>query len=169
MQCLMLNLNSKFYETVQDASKPKGEPTATALAKHIMFVKKALLLPGLLLVVGYDCFAHMVEHNPLEAFQKSQWLNHVDYSPYNISLDVSRSRLPAEGGWVEVTWSNVPYPGSDDLLALFVPAEANPRETSFAKYQWAIASPDHLPHGKGTLRWSKHLTRSSGMTHACAA
>ena len=91
-------------------------------------------------------------HNPLEAFQLNQWGADLSSSPYNITLTVSPTRLPAEGGWVDVSWENVPYPGSDDLVALYVPADAAPRETLFAKYQWAIASPEHLSHGKGTLR-----------------
>ena len=95
-------------------------------------------------------------HNPLEAFQNAVWENKSEnvVSAYNISFTVNQTHLPSEGGWVEVTWSNVPYPGSDDLVALFVPADANPRETSFAKYQWAIASQDHLVHGSGSLRWA---------------
>ncbi|KAK9852839.1 hypothetical protein WJX84_003627 [Apatococcus fuscideae] len=93
------------------------------------------------------------QHNPLEAFKNSVWEKNAGFSAYNISISVSRTQLPAEGGWVDVSWSNVPYPGSDDLIALYVPADANPRETSFAKYQWAIASQKHLAHGSGSLRF----------------
>ena len=109
------------------------------------------------------------QHNPLEYFQNSVRRTNVQVNPHNISFTVNQTQLPAEGGWVEVTWSNVPYPGSDDLIALYVPADANPRETSFAKYQWAIASQDHLAHGTGSLRciiMANHRVICSVTSHA---
>ncbi len=116
-----------------------------------MFWHAIFVLAGLL-TVGVGAQPEPEQHNPLEAFQNSQWSSDLSYSAYNISLKVSSTSLPAEGGWVDVTWDNVPYPGSDDLIALYIPADADPRKTTFAKYQWAIASPEHLPHGKGRLR-----------------
>ena len=112
----------------------------------LRLLNAALIALQIARIFGYEL------HNPLETFQTGGWSSEMDASAYNISLEVSKTHLSAKGGWLDVTWSNVPYPGSDDLVALYVPADAQPQETGFAKYQWAIASPDHLLHGKGSLR-----------------
>ena len=52
--------------------------------------------------------------------------------------------------FVQVSWSGVPNPTVADVIALYVPSNANITDLVPAKYQWANQSPGYLS-GSGSL------------------
>ena len=69
-----------------------------------------------------------------------------------VRLSVDATRLERSGDWVTVSWSAVPAPTYTDLLAVFVPADADPRLVAPVKFTAASRSPTHMSAGAGSLR-----------------
>lgn len=65
-------------------------------------------------------------------------------TPSTASGDGSNSRLHCN-----VSWSGVLYPDESDLVALYVPASADPRGTVPVQYTQAASSPQYLTSGAG--------------------
>ena len=59
-----------------------------------------------------------------------------------------------DGGAVTVSWSGVLFPRPDDLVALYVPADADPRLRVPVQYvnATAAASGTHLQSGEGSVK-----------------
>lgn len=115
----------------------------------------ALLLVSAKHVNGYPVEKKFPQetHNPLQ-----QWAAEAAseaHSPANgISLQINTTVLKSSGDWVEVKWSGVPYPSYDDLIAVYVPANASITATAPAKFKFvARADPGHMQEGAGSTRF----------------
>lgn len=51
---------------------------------------------------------------------------------------------------LNVSWSNVPFPSFDDVIALYA-ADASYHTTAPIKYKWAAASHTHMATGRGSV------------------
>lgn len=69
----------------------------------------------------------------------------------NVALRLSTSTLSRSGETAAVYWSGVSSPRFDDLLAVYVPWDADPNATAPVKYTAASRSPTHLKLGAGSL------------------
>eukprot|EP00884_Botryococcus_braunii_P013968 jgi/Botrbrau1/22572/Bobra.176_1s0005.1 len=70
-----------------------------------------------------------------------------------LKFEVSSNELSRSGEWLEVFWSGLHNPQRDDLVALYIPADADPKLTAPAKYKWLSKADTHLSSGNGTLRF----------------
>lgn len=90
-----------------------------------------------------------VPHNPLDLWR----VENVQLAAQpGAKLWTSAAELHASGEWLEVFWSGVVRPRPDDLIALYVPATADPRKAAPVKFQWADRAATHRSVGAGTLR-----------------
>jgi hypothetical protein len=90
-------------------------------------------------------------HNPLELFLVG---NARVEEGAAVRVWTNATELTRSGTWVDVFWSNVSGPRLDDLVALYVPADADPRKTAPVKFTYAFRSPTHRRIGAGHLRWA---------------
>lgn len=94
-------------------------------------------------------------HGPYEHF-KSSWKAHtvhVELDPA-ISLNTNLTEFKKNREAVLVSWDGVSNPESTDMIALYVPANANPRFT--VPVHWVNCSDvdtKHLLRGSGSARW----------------
>eukprot|EP00955_Chlamydomonas_euryale_P040324 351652-Chlamydomonas_euryale.AAC.2 len=93
---------------------------------------------------------HMRSH-PLSELAAN--LRRVSVSPQlpPVRLSANASAFRGDGAVVNVTWDGVLYPTRDDIVALYVPAHADPSQVvpvQFAKCADA-ASGEHMQHGRG--------------------
>ena len=108
------------------------------------------------LLTGANCKNEV--HNPLELFAvhnlvvASEPPLEGSSRPAGPKLWTNITHYSKSGTWVEVWWSNVLTPRLDDLVALYVPADADPRKTAPVKFQYAFRSPTHRTLGAGHLR-----------------
>ena len=88
-------------------------------------------------------------HNPLELFR----VENVELAAQPGARVWSASpELAASGQWLEVFWSGVHGPKPDDLVALYVPADADPTKVAPVKFQRCARSATHSSVGAGRLR-----------------
>jgi hypothetical protein len=70
--------------------------------------------------------------------------------PIHLSTNCSSMKNPGVPLYCNVSWSGVLYPAEDDLVALYVPANADP--TASVPVQMAhaaAATPEHMALGRG--------------------
>lgn len=67
-------------------------------------------------------------HNPLELFQVANVQLALENS--SVRLHVNATALERSGTWFEVVWTGVQSPRLDDLVALYAPADADPRKAA---------------------------------------
>mmetsp|Transcript_1844 Transcript_1844/g.5402 ORF Transcript_1844/g.5402 Transcript_1844/m.5402 type:complete len:625 (-) Transcript_1844:225-2099(-) len=102
--------------------------------------------------VGGGSHAQM-QHNPLELYRAKNVPYYSFGDDASVTLTVNETTLTHSGQWVEVCWKDLPFPSTDDYVALIVPSNALLNETAPAKYQWAARSDRHLTHGHGCLKF----------------
>lgn len=74
----------------------------------------------------------------------------TDLPPVQLSTNCSTMTTPGVPLYCNVSWAGVLYPAKDDLVALYVPANADPRATVPVQMAHAAAAgPDHMPLGQG--------------------
>lgn len=94
-------------------------------------------------------FVHDV-HNPLQLFKVEAARSVPDNG---VSIAVNSTELHVSGEWFEVSWSGVPNPSYDDMIVLYVPADANPSHTAPAKFKMAARTTTHMATGGGAARF----------------
>lgn len=106
-------------------------------------------------------------HNHLERFNAAAFdLGRHHHDP-EVRLSYNISELSHGGQWVEVAFEGVADPSTDDVVALFVPADAYRDGAAPVKYANASEAPGYLEIGAGRLRyyyWLAQAPRSSGFS-----
>lgn len=80
----------------------------------------------------------------------SSWSKSPPLPPMRLTSNCSSMKAPGVPLYCNVSWSGVMFPAEDDLVALYVPASADPTTTVPVQIAHAAASgPDHMTSGQG--------------------
>jgi hypothetical protein len=77
-----------------------------------------------------------------------------------ITIRATPAILKTSGSWVEVTWSGVISPSTDDWVGVYAPSKANYTQKAPLKYQYAHVSPTYMKTGYGSLSFRMVNMRS---------
>eukprot|EP00884_Botryococcus_braunii_P018291 jgi/Botrbrau1/5145/Bobra.0172s0017.1 len=91
--------------------------------------------------------------SPVFEFTASTVGNIVKALDTNVRLVISSNTLTNNGDSIDVSWDGVDEPRDTDIVVLYVPEDADPRQTAFSRWLPATDSASHLRAGSGNLRF----------------